>query len=727
MKNLMSRDEYLQNMNEGFIKDKLKKGWDKVKSAFKIGMKKIKGFIAIFSGDGHVLPVVCPQAVIDKFHGSNAVKVYAPKEISDSVIAAGGKGCEEKAVARTENEYEDDVPKGDDYVKWIESEEYKETIEERNFDTMFRMIKESYNKNVKDGDALNEDYDAWVKSRVKYSEDKAIGSVQTLDKEEFADLLNEMIEQRSVHGGKPFVVEDITVYPYGNVLVLGAPGIGKSTIPTQVIDAYNNYSALSGDPSKKISLLNINCSLINEGDFMMPTMPKEVNVLQDIELSKETYPEEYESLKNLDVKDRDRLEKILGSSNQMKSEDAPKSWLPSYKRTGDDYADQLNDAKANSGVYVDKEGHSVKTGGGGIILFDEFLRAKPAVFDQMMNFFLDREMNNWVLGSKWAVIACSNRPADDGRVEQVWKEWKNSPANRDRQECVFVLRPDPDEWRKWMSERGADPFLMEFIFEPSSMDGKEYPRWHTVIRRGINDAEQFKPVTPRRWWKAMNHINAARVKHYRKTGKKPKDVSELTEKEVHNALKLVFDEDFVTEITDWLRDHSQKVDLDAVMKDPVSTYLPGKFTDDPEKASTTLQNLGSDFKNRFGENLKDLKDEQLANIIIWLGINFKQEMNLAQDFIEFLQTEVFPEKGEYEYSSYIKTGMMVLAAYPCSDIEDDIEYYLGKEIENDEGELVKTNHIWPKDCRETIKGYMKKYFPWRIKGDEIQFCDKFNV
>ena len=31
MKNLMSRDEYLQKANEGFIKDTIKKGIDKVK------------------------------------------------------------------------------------------------------------------------------------------------------------------------------------------------------------------------------------------------------------------------------------------------------------------------------------------------------------------------------------------------------------------------------------------------------------------------------------------------------------------------------------------------------------------------------------------------------------------------------------------------------------------------------------------------------------------------
>ena len=54
----MSRDEYLQKANEGIIKDTIKKGWEKVKSFFKVCMRKIKNFIAIFDSEGHLLQVV---------------------------------------------------------------------------------------------------------------------------------------------------------------------------------------------------------------------------------------------------------------------------------------------------------------------------------------------------------------------------------------------------------------------------------------------------------------------------------------------------------------------------------------------------------------------------------------------------------------------------------------------------------------------------------------------
>ena len=79
----MSRDEYLQSMNEGFIKDTVKKGWQKVKDFFKIGMQKIKDFIAVFDNKGTLMPVITPQAVIDKF------AMYAGKKINVKIEGYG--------------------------------------------------------------------------------------------------------------------------------------------------------------------------------------------------------------------------------------------------------------------------------------------------------------------------------------------------------------------------------------------------------------------------------------------------------------------------------------------------------------------------------------------------------------------------------------------------------------------------------------------------------------
>ena len=86
MKNLLSREEFLNQLDEGFIRDTFRKGVNAIKKVLSIGMKKIKNFIASFDTNGNVLPVVSLQATIDHFSGNKNVQVFAPKEISDSVV-----------------------------------------------------------------------------------------------------------------------------------------------------------------------------------------------------------------------------------------------------------------------------------------------------------------------------------------------------------------------------------------------------------------------------------------------------------------------------------------------------------------------------------------------------------------------------------------------------------------------------------------------------------------
>ena len=42
MKNLLSREEFLNQIDEGFIRDTFRKGINAIKKVFSIGMKKIK-------------------------------------------------------------------------------------------------------------------------------------------------------------------------------------------------------------------------------------------------------------------------------------------------------------------------------------------------------------------------------------------------------------------------------------------------------------------------------------------------------------------------------------------------------------------------------------------------------------------------------------------------------------------------------------------------------------
>ena len=93
MKHLLSREDFIKSkLNEGRIGDTFRKGINKIKGFFSLMIKKVKNFIALFDNNGNVLPVVPLQAVIDHYSNSNSVDVYSSKDMSDSVIEAGGNG-----------------------------------------------------------------------------------------------------------------------------------------------------------------------------------------------------------------------------------------------------------------------------------------------------------------------------------------------------------------------------------------------------------------------------------------------------------------------------------------------------------------------------------------------------------------------------------------------------------------------------------------------------------
>ena len=721
MKNLLSRDEYLKGVEEGFIKNAVKKGWEKVKSWFKIGMRKIKDFIAVFDTEGNVFPVVSPQAVIDKFADSDAVKIVSTQAMDDSVIDAGGKVGSSKLTGNEDDGMYDEGPDGKEYFSWMKDKKYKETDEYQNFMTMTSTVKEYLELHA--GEALNESneeteesvdesWDGVVKARNKYVDRNELRGVPGMSVDEFENVLKRLVRDWSIRSGKETVrASDGKVSsPLTTVLVFGAPGIGKSTIPNMVVENYNER--VKEDPSKMISIISINCANIDEGDFMMPTMPKEVDVMSAIEDFAETFPDAAEFVAGLDKEQRNQIAKTITQSSQFKATDAPKSWLPSYRETGNPEIDDLLDANANGGVYRSKDGKTHKTGGGGIIIFDEFLRCKPGVFGQLMNFLLDRRLNGWQLGSKWALIACSNRPCDDDEVQERWGDW--SKAAMDRWSKFYQLIPDPKGWQEWARKKGCEELLLEFIFDKSSMVGDEYPRWHTMVSHGAGDSHQVKPISPRSWERAFREIGTYVVDHH--LG----DMSEMRIDAIKETLKGSFDEDFVEEIVGWMEDRMDKVDLDGIIEDPKSVYLPKKFVNDEARALTLVQNLLREMEGRFKDDPGKCTDDMLSNIVVWLGINYKYDMVAVQNFIIELTKSVFPEKGEHRLSKYVKTFMTLEAAYPEKGLEERCK-------DNEVDEEMEPDERFPEGSFETIKEMMREFFPWRISGDTIKYYGELDT
>lgn len=693
-------------MNEGFIGDKIKKGFEKVKSLFRIGMKKIKGFITVFTSNGEVLPVISPQAFIDMHSGgSEAIKVYASKGICDSVVDAGGNPCQQKAELSNSDEMYNYGPDGDEFTDWFLDEKYKDTNEYKNLMSIPGIIKE-YCSNLPDYEknAVLETWEDVRKNRVSYHSKSGNGEtkeIETIDSEEFASILRDFIDERIFDADGGDDDDDVVDDKCRNMIIMGAPGIGKSTIPDTVIKEFNKNCT---DPSKMVSMIKIDCANIAVGDFMMPTVPTVKPVQKYIEENPDSFPESSEWLDSLSPEQKEHVSQTLTRYKQFSAGDAPKSWLPSYKQTGNTEVDRMLDNYANGGVFEDKKKKSTYvTGNGGIILFDEFLRSDPQIFHQLMNFFLERQINGWMLGSKWVIIACTNRPCDSTKVEATWADWE--AAARDRFERILHLTPDPEQWKEWAKKKGCDQLLLDFIFEEGSALGdgadREYPRWHSIVKNSYN--EQVKPVTPRTWTSAFVAINKYKKVHHLSS------MSQMTIEEIGRTIKGYFDISFKNELLDWLDNHMINVSLDDIMEDPSKVKMPkAANTDDANVLSILVQNLYEQFSNKFKDNPDELTDDMLANIYIWFGINFKNELyTISNDF----QSRV---EEIYEERCFQKASMILMAAYPQKDIDDDIKFF--------QTQLVEENQ-WPEDSLEIIKGYMKEYFPWRLKGDKILYYD----
>ncbi len=271
------------------------------------------------------------------------------------------------------------------------------------------------------------------------------------------------------------------------------------------------------------------------------------------------------------------MDKNLGDINddQYVAVNAPQPWLPCFKPTGDPNIDKILDMAANGGIMETSYSTSEKTGSGGIILFDEFLRAKPAVFDQLMNFLLERKISGYTLGSKWFIIACSVRPCDDNLNSDNWRVF--GAALRQRRAGIYHMEPDPESWKKWAKKRGFDKTLMKFIFDesPESFINGEYTRWYRVANKDFIGKTSNNPITPRTWMYVNNELI-----EYKNYNKKFEDVeygdlvSHMTIDEVKEVIGPVLGKDFTNELLDWLKNYkNNSVDLNEIEKDPTGTQL----------------------------------------------------------------------------------------------------------------------------------------------------------
>ena len=218
MKHILDFDNFI---NEGFG-DFIKKGFNKIKSFFKNMVVKFNNFIAMFDENGEIIDASSPYTALNY--------------ISDGAV----EGV--TAFTSVKNEYLNDNVQS--VASIVESPEYygivdKNSLEYRNYRTMVDMVNEHYSKY---GNKLNE-----ASERVGLSgESGGLKGSRDIKSKDFKWLLNQAIKNVPAYKDENYG---------GAILIWGAPGIGKSTIPKTIIKEWND----NHDANNQKSVMVVEC------------------------------------------------------------------------------------------------------------------------------------------------------------------------------------------------------------------------------------------------------------------------------------------------------------------------------------------------------------------------------------------------------------------------------------------------------------------------------------
>lgn len=320
------------------------------------------------------------------------------------------------------------------------------------------------------------------------------------------------------------------------MVIYGVPGVGKTTIPKEIIREYNKHH------ENKKAFIVVKCGDLELGGFSLP-MPRQTD------------------LKKLISKNNALKNKIMAKFNITATEfdnfadeksfrtfEAPKTWLPVFDTrttSGKAYLAAQEEANARSitmdvkqpdGTWIEEK---VDTTEGGILIFDEFLRADPELFKTICQLIEDRTIGQgeYKLGRGWGIICTSNRPVDDREVEDRYKGLPAAMANRFLA-GMYNYIPDFDEWLDWAKDEQFElksgkkinlfdnDTLVFLTQEVTAYDGsknkeiyrdnkgkevKVYKNWHSIDVAKFETGEEPIPVTPRGWEAMMvtfmNEIN----------------------------------------------------------------------------------------------------------------------------------------------------------------------------------------------------------------------------
>lgn len=597
-------------VNEGKVKDFINRGIEKVKNFFKAITLKFGDIVAYFNEQGEMYPAISPYTSLNIIENESIQGVSAFCYV-DSPL------------------FNDNVRKE---ASIVESPEYygiidKDSIEYKNYETFKGMINEHYEKYGNTGclTMINEENF----KRVGFSaENGGLRDIPDINSKQLGAILEDAIKNVPAYKGDK---------AGGSILIWGAPGIGKSSIPKAIIKNWNSKQ----DVYHKKALMVVECGDLTVDGFTLP-IPVDKTVSDYLD----DKPLVSDIIKKSGVS-TDNIEKIKKNMHKVSTE-APKTWLPCFRvSTNQDEVNILNNIANGHVEKKNKDGLLIvnETTEGGILLMDEFFRADEMIFKILMQLLLTRTYNDeFMLGNKWAIVCCSNRPADDQEVERGYSSTGAVVGTRFLG-GQYNFIPSFDEWKKWaVSEGGFDDTTLEFLMFEKDENG-EYTNWHTIRPEEYEKGKSGWP-TPRTWSALMNELNLYRENHGYE------DISDIPSDEIKLKADAIIGAEMSSKYVSFLNTHSKtSVNVKKILENPdynipkdakcsevcrrLENHIKVAYSPDNIPSVESLMNMFNTLNRTYSESKDNIVKIMHVNIIKFLDVmNSKSTRIALKDYLQ---------------------------------------------------------------------------------------------
>lgn len=287
------------------------------------------------------------------------------------------------------------------------------------------------------------------------------------------------------------------------LIVWGAPGIGKTSIVGTIARQYYGPDAL-----EKRRMIDCTVSQMQPEDFTLPYTTTD-------------------------------------AAGARVSDDAPKRWLPVYH--------------VEEGAEGDKRVNG-PDGKGGILFLDELSRANDPVKNLCLKLINERRIGQYIIGSKWAIIAASNRSEDDPLAGDL----QGAITNRFTTQVNYV--PDVETWGGW-ALKATDSKTEELLVDPEIVAFLKFAGQHFYSYDPETSKEIFP--TPRTWQAVTTNLRALR--ELRKTQGRTVTLDDI-ERQAAQAVGTDVAKEFVAFLS--LMREVPLEQLDIVYSDPERAPLP---------------------------------------------------------------------------------------------------------------------------------------------------------